>query len=97
MTSRRKSSRLRRSLECTVTQPAREASAAIGARISSLAGPGEILVSSTVKDLVAGSGLHFEDRGEQQLKGVPEVARLFALAARRRRPAPARRATIDPP
>jgi class 3 adenylate cyclase len=53
----------------------------IGARISSLAGPGEILVSSTVKDLVAGSGLRFEDRGEHQLKGIPEARRVFALAA----------------
>jgi class 3 adenylate cyclase len=52
----------------------------IGARISSLAGPGEILVSSTVKDLVAGSGLRFEDRGEHQLKGIPEAWRVFALA-----------------
>ena len=53
----------------------------IGARISSLAGPGEVLVSSTVKDLVAGSGLRFEDRGEHQLKGIPEAWRVFALAA----------------
>ena len=53
----------------------------IGARISSLAAPGEILVSSTVKDLVAGSGLRFEPRGEHQLKGVPEPWRLFALTA----------------
>jgi class 3 adenylate cyclase len=52
----------------------------IGARISSLAGPGEVLVSSTVKDLVAGSGLRFEDRGEHPLKGVPEPWRVFALA-----------------
>jgi class 3 adenylate cyclase len=52
----------------------------IGARISSLAGPGEVLVSSTVKDLVAGSGLRFDDRGEHQLKGVPEPWHLFALA-----------------
>jgi class 3 adenylate cyclase len=52
----------------------------IGARISSLAAPGEVLVSSTVKDLVAGSGLQFEDRGEHHLKGVPEVWRLFAAA-----------------
>ena len=51
----------------------------IGARISALAGPGEVLVSSTVKDLVAGSGLRFEDRGEHQLKGVPEAWHLFAL------------------
>jgi class 3 adenylate cyclase len=52
----------------------------IGARISSLAAPGEVLVSSTVKDLVAGSGLRFDDRGEHRLKGVPEPWRLFALA-----------------
>jgi class 3 adenylate cyclase len=52
----------------------------IGARISSLAGPGEILVSSTVKDLVAGSGLRFTDRGNHQLKGVPQTWRVFALA-----------------
>ena len=51
----------------------------IGARISSLAGPGEVLVSSTVKDLVAGSGLRFEDRGIHQLKGVPESWHLFAM------------------
>jgi pimeloyl-ACP methyl ester carboxylesterase len=53
----------------------------IGARIASLASSGEILVSSTVKDLVAGSDLRFEPRGEHQLKGVPEPWRLFALAA----------------
>jgi class 3 adenylate cyclase len=52
----------------------------IGARIASLAGPDEVLVSSTVKDLVAGSDLRFEDRGEHDLKGVPERWRLFALA-----------------
>ncbi|HZS30992.1 MAG TPA: adenylate/guanylate cyclase domain-containing protein [Gaiellaceae bacterium] len=51
----------------------------IGARIASLAGPGEVLVSSTVKDLVAGSGLMFEDRGEQRLKGIPEAWRVFAV------------------
>lgn len=43
----------------------------IGARVSALAGPGEVLVSGTVKDLVAGSGLEFEDRGTHALKGVP--------------------------
>jgi class 3 adenylate cyclase len=43
----------------------------IGARIASLAGAGEVLVSSTVKDLVAGSGLRFSDRGNQTVKGVP--------------------------
>ena len=43
------------------------------------AGSGEVLVSSTVKDLVAGSGLRFEDRGSRALKGVPEEWRLFAV------------------
>src|SRR5205814_4122408 len=52
----------------------------IGARIAAAAEPGEVLVSSTVKALVAGSGLEFEDRGEQLLKGVPEPWRLFAVA-----------------
>jgi class 3 adenylate cyclase len=51
----------------------------IGARIASLADPGEVLVSSTVKDLVAGSGLRFEDRGEQVLKGISEPWRVFAV------------------
>jgi class 3 adenylate cyclase len=52
----------------------------IGARVSALAGAGEVLVSSTVKDLVAGSGIDFEDRGERELKGVPGSWRLFAVA-----------------
>ena len=43
----------------------------IGARLMGLAGPGEVLVSSTVKDLVAGSGIDFEDRGAHALKGIP--------------------------
>ena len=51
----------------------------IGARICALAGAGEILVSSTVKDLVVGSGLEFEDRGSRELKGVPGEWRVFAL------------------
>jgi class 3 adenylate cyclase len=51
----------------------------IGARISALAGAGEVLVSRTVKDLVGGSGLRFEDRGEHQLKGVPDTWQIFAL------------------
>ena len=51
-----------------------------GARVSSKAGPGEVLVSSTVKDLVAGSGFEFEDRGSHELKGVPGEWRLFAVA-----------------
>jgi class 3 adenylate cyclase len=43
----------------------------IGARIAALAGPGEVLVSSTVRDLTVGSGFEFDDRGERELKGVP--------------------------
>lgn len=50
----------------------------VAARIAALAGAGEVLTSSTVRDLVAGSGLVFEDRGEQTLKGVPEPWRVFA-------------------
>lgn len=50
-----------------------------GARISSLAAPGEVLVSSTVKDLVAGSGFSFDERGEHELKGVPGTWRLHAV------------------
>ena len=53
----------------------------IGARVGALAGPSEVLVTSTVKDLVAGSGLAFQDRGEHQLKGIPEAWRLYALSA----------------
>jgi class 3 adenylate cyclase len=49
----------------------------IGARIAALAGPGEILVSTTVKDLVIGSGISFKDRGVHALKGVPEEWRLY--------------------
>jgi class 3 adenylate cyclase len=51
----------------------------IGARVAGAAGPGEVLVSSTVKDLVAGSGLRFRDRGLQPLKGVPGEWHLFSL------------------
>jgi class 3 adenylate cyclase len=50
----------------------------IGARIGAMARASEVLVSQTVKDLVAGSGLHFEDRGEYTLKGVPGTWRVFA-------------------
>jgi len=53
----------------------------IGARVAALAGPSEVLVSSTVKDLVAGSGLVFEDRGEHTLKGVPDKWRLYAAGS----------------
>jgi pimeloyl-ACP methyl ester carboxylesterase len=49
-----------------------------GARVASLAGPGEVLVSSTVKDLVAGSGIDFADRGLHELKGIPGEWRLYA-------------------
>jgi class 3 adenylate cyclase len=52
----------------------------IGARVASLAHGDEVLVSSTVKDLVVGSGLAFEDRGPHQLRGVPGEWRLFAVA-----------------
>ena len=51
----------------------------IGARIGAMAGPGEVLVSSTVKDLVVGSGILFEDRGLRDLKGVPGEWRMFAV------------------
>ena len=51
----------------------------IAARVSALAASGEVLVSRTVRDLVAGSGLRFVDRGEHELKGVPESWQLFAL------------------
>jgi pimeloyl-ACP methyl ester carboxylesterase len=51
----------------------------IGARVAALAGPSEVLVSSTVKDLTAGSGLTFEDAGEHELKGVPDRWRLYRV------------------
>jgi class 3 adenylate cyclase len=51
----------------------------IGARIAAEAGAGEVLVSSTVKDLVAGAGIEFRDRGVTELKGVPGEWRLFAV------------------
>lgn len=50
-----------------------------GARIAALAGPGEVLVSGTVKDLVAGSGIEFEDRSTRELKGVPGEWRVYAV------------------
>jgi class 3 adenylate cyclase len=53
----------------------------IAARVNALADPGEVLVSRTVKDLVAGSGLRFADRGTHELKGVPEQWHLFAVEA----------------
>jgi class 3 adenylate cyclase len=53
----------------------------IGARTAALAGPGEVLVTSTVKDLVAGSGIEFEDRGARALKGVPGKWRIFRVSS----------------
>ena len=53
----------------------------IGARIGALAGPSEVLVSATVRDLVSGSGLVFEDAGEYQLKGLPDPWRLYRAVA----------------
>jgi len=52
----------------------------LGARVASAAEPGQVLVSSTVKDLVVGSGLPFEDLGPRTLKGVPDQWRLFGVA-----------------
>jgi len=49
--------------------------------VSALAGPNDVLVSSTLRDLVIGSGLEFEDRGGHELKGVPGEWRLFAVAS----------------
>jgi class 3 adenylate cyclase len=53
----------------------------VGARVSAVAGTGEVLVSQTVKDLVAGSGIEFEDRGTHELKGVPGEWRLYAVSS----------------
>jgi class 3 adenylate cyclase len=50
-----------------------------GARIAALGEAGDVLVSATVRDLVAGSGLAFEDRGDHELKGLPEARRLYAV------------------
>jgi class 3 adenylate cyclase len=53
----------------------------IAARIGALAGPSELLVSSTVKDLVAGSGITMKERGEVELRGLPDRWRLFLVEA----------------
>ena len=53
---------------------------ATGARIAGLGAAGDVLVSATVRDLVAGSGIAFEDRGEHLLKGLPEARRIYAVA-----------------
>ena len=55
----------------------------IGARVAAQAAPSEVLVSSTVKDLVVGSGIEFADRGSYELKGVPGDWRLLAVADHR--------------
>ena len=55
----------------------------IGARVGALAGPGEIVVSSTVKELVVGSDMQFTDRGQHELKGVPGSWHLYALGEER--------------
>ena len=55
----------------------------IGARVAALAGPSEVLISQTVKDLVAGSGFTFEDAGEHELKGIPERWRIYRVGLRR--------------
>ena len=52
----------------------------VGARVAASARPGEVLVSSTVRDLVAGSGIRLEDRGAHALKGVPGEWTLYAVA-----------------
>jgi class 3 adenylate cyclase len=53
----------------------------VGSRVAALAQPGQVLVSSTVKDLVAGSGIEFDDRGEYELKGLTGSWRLFAVTS----------------
>ena len=53
----------------------------IAARVAALAGPSDVLVSQTVKDLVAGSALTFEDAGEHELKGVPDRWHLYRVVS----------------
>jgi class 3 adenylate cyclase len=55
----------------------------IGARVAAHAGPGEVLASRTVRDLVIGSGIEFESRGEHVLKGIPQPTELYAVSHRR--------------
>jgi len=64
----------------TIDRKAGGVAVVIASRIAALAGPSEVLVSRTVKDLVAGSGLAFEDAGEHELKGVPDRWRLYRVA-----------------
>jgi class 3 adenylate cyclase len=63
----------------TVGDQVRGIAVHIGARVGALAGPHEVLVSQTVKDLVAGSGLVFEDTGQHELKGIPDRWRLYRV------------------
>jgi len=51
----------------------------LGARVGSLAGAGEVLASQTVRDLVVGSGIEWDDRGAHELKGVPGEWRIYAV------------------
>jgi class 3 adenylate cyclase len=60
----------------------------IGARVAAEAGPGETLVSQTVRDLVVGSGIEFEDRGPRTLRGIPEPTRLYAVLSPEQRTSP---------
>jgi class 3 adenylate cyclase len=69
-TSRSGPASTRASASCR-TERWRGSSVNVGARVAALAGPGEVLVSGTVKDLVAGSGIEFQERGVHELKGVP--------------------------
>ncbi len=68
-------------IEPTAVRYAQNEDVHIASRVSAVAQASEIMVSSTVKDLVAGSGITFEDRGEHDLKGVPGSWRLFAVSA----------------
>jgi class 3 adenylate cyclase len=66
--------------ECEIVDGKRAGLAVtIGARIAGMADPGEVLVSRTVKDLTAGSGFAFDDKGEHELKGVPERWQLYRV------------------
>ena len=68
--------------ECEVVDGKRAGLAVtIGSRIAAIAGPRDVLVSRTVKDLTAGSGFSFDDRGEHELKGVPERWQLYRVGA----------------
>ena len=68
--------------ECEIVDGKRAGlSVTIGARIAGMAGPRNVLVSRTVKDLTAGSGFSFEDAGEHELKGVPERWQLYRVGA----------------